>query len=154
MATKNQIIQTGISGLDRILFGGIPEGNLILIEGGPGAGKTLMGIEFIYRGATVFGEPGIIVVFETSPEKLMRQASGFGWDLEELQQQNKLKIISTSPEIFDQELRSPDSLFLEAAGELGARRIFIDGIGLLRAANGHNNGHDPEIRGGQPTALK
>ncbi len=107
MATKNQIIQTGISGLDRILFGGIPEGNLILIEGGPGAGKTLMGIEFIYRGATVFGEPGIIVVFETSPEKLMRQASGLGWDLEESQQQNKLKIISTTPGIFEQELRSP-----------------------------------------------
>ena len=152
MATKHQIIQTGISGLDRILFGGIPQGNLILIEGGPGAGKTLMGVEFIYRGATSFNEPGIIVVFETSPEKLIRQASGFGWDLDELQQQNKLKIISTSPEIFDQELRSPDSLLLQTAGELGARRIFIDGIGLLRAANGHKNGHTLETSGDQPDA--
>src|SRR3954453_15125745 len=86
MAKNTGIIQTGISGLDRIFLGGIPEGNLILVEGGPGAGKTLMGIEFIYRGATRFNEPGIIVVFETSPEKLMRQASALGWELEELQQ--------------------------------------------------------------------
>src|SRR5438105_1173180 len=112
----NDLTQTGITGLDRIFLGGIPRGNLILVEGGPGAGKTLMGIEFIYRGATSFDEPGIIVVFETSPEKLMRQALGFGWNLEELQLQKKLKIISTSPEIFDQELRSPDSLLLETAG--------------------------------------
>src|SRR3954447_1387857 len=153
MATKDRIIRTGISGLDRILLGGIPEGNLILVEGGPGAGKTLMGIEFIYRGATSFNEPGIIVVFETSPEKLMRQASALGWDLEELQQQNKLKIVSTSPEIFDRELRSPDSLLLETAEELGARRIFIDGIGLLRTVNGHKSGHAPEPSGNQPNAA-
>ena len=47
-----ETIRTGISGLDRIFLGGIPEGNLILVEGGAGAGKTLMGVEFIYRGAT------------------------------------------------------------------------------------------------------
>src|SRR3954471_12337099 len=140
MARNDRIIQTGISGLDRIFLGGIPRGNLILVEGGPGAGKTLMGTEFIYRGATRFNEPGIIVVFETSPEKLMRQALSLGWNLEELQEQKKLKIISTSPQIFDQELRSPDSLLLETAGELGARRIFIDGIGLLRTATGLGNG--------------
>lgn len=123
MARNDQTIQTGISGLDRILFGGIPDGNLILVEGGPGSGKTLMGTEFIYRGAKDFNEPGIIVVFETSAEKLLRQALAFGWNLEELQQHNKLKIISKSPEIFERELHSPDSLLLETAGELGARRI-------------------------------
>ncbi len=41
---------------------------------------------------------------------------------------------------------------LEAAGELGARRIFIDGIGLLRTANGRNNGYDPKTSGDQPIA--
>src|SRR3954465_10062674 len=106
MARNDRIIQTGISGLDRIFLGGIPEGNLILVEGGPGAGKTLMGIEFIYRGATSFNEPGTIVVFGGGPEKLMGQAWALGWGLEELPQQNKPKIVSPSPEIFDQERRS------------------------------------------------
>src|SRR6266852_7424541 len=130
--TESDRIQTGIYGLDQIFLGGILKGNLILVEGAPGTGKTLMGLEFIYRGITEHDEPGIIVVFETSPRKLIRDATGFGWNLDELQQQNKLKIIFTSPKVLDQELRSPDSLLLETAATIGAQRIFIDGISLLR----------------------
>jgi len=129
------LIQTGIKGLDAILLGGIPRTNVILTQGPAGSGKTLMGIEFIYRGITQFNEPGIIVVFEGSPDKLIRDAAGFGWNLEELQQQKKLQIIFTTPQVLDQELRSPDSLLLETAAEIGARRIFIDSIGLLTASS-------------------
>src|ERR1039457_6256635 len=131
--TENDVIQTGIYGLDQIFLGGILKGNLILVEGAAGVGKTLLGLEFIYRGITEHDEPGIIVVFETSPRKLIRDAMGFGWNLDELQQRNKLKIIFTSPQVLDQELRSPDSLLLETAAEMGAQRIFIDGISPLHA---------------------
>ena len=79
------VIQTGIAGLDRILMGGIPRTNVILVEGTTGSGKTLLGTEFIYRGITEFHEPGIIVVFEVSPDKLIRDAATLGWDLAELQ---------------------------------------------------------------------
>jgi len=130
--TESDLIQTGIYGLDQIFLGGILKGNVILVEGAAGVGKTLLGLEFIYRGITEHDEPGIIVVFETSPKKLIRDAMGFGWNLDELQQRNKLKIIFTSPQVLDQELRSPDSLLLETAAEIGAQRIFIDGISLLR----------------------
>src|SRR5947209_1620744 len=130
--TESDRIQTGISGLDQIFLGGVLKGNLILVEGAAGTGKTLLGVEFIYRGITEHDEPGIIVVFETSPKKLIRDAMGFGWNLDALQQRNKLKIIFTSPQVLDQELRSPDSLLLETAAEIGAQRIFIDGISLVR----------------------
>jgi len=130
-------IRTGIAGLDRILMGGIPRTNVILVEGTTGSGKTLLGAEFIYRGITEFNEPGIIVVFEVSPDKLIRDAATLGWDFAELQAQKKLQIIFTSPQVLDQELRSADSLLLETAVEMGAQRIFIDGIGLLcQASNG------------------
>src|SRR6266849_3290166 len=129
---ESDLIQTGIYGLDEIFLGGILKGNLILVEGAAGVGKTLMGVEFIYRGITEHDEPGIIVVFETSPRKLIRDATGFGWNLDELQERNQLKIIFASPTVLDQELRSPDSLLLETAAEIGAQRIFIDGISLLR----------------------
>jgi len=125
------VIQTGIAGLDRILMGGIPRTNVILVEGTTGSGKTLLGTEFIYRGITEFHQPGIIVVFEVSPDKLIRDAATLGWDLAELQAQKKLQIVFTSPQVLDQELRSADSLLLETAGEMGAQRIFIDGVGLL-----------------------
>ena len=87
-----------------------------------------MGMEFIYRGITQFNEPGIIVVFETSPDKLIRDASAFGWNLAELQDQKKLKIVFTTPAVFEEEMRSVDSLLIETANEMGAQRIFIDGV--------------------------
>ena len=131
---KQDLLKTGIDGLDSILMGGIPRTNVIAVQGVTGSGKTLMGLEFIYRGIVEYNEPGLVVVFETNPDKLVRDASEFGWDLDELKRQNKLQIIFTSPQVFDQELRSPDSLLLETANEIGAQRIFVDGIGLLNPA--------------------
>ena len=92
------------------------------MQGAAGTGKTLMGMEFIYRGITEHNENGMIVVFETSPDKVIRDAGQFGWDFEELERQNKLKIVFTSRAGtgIKSELRSPDSLLLEIAG--GNRR--------------------------------
>ena len=112
---EGDLIQTGISGLDDILRSGIPKGNVILVEGVTGTGKTLLGMEFIYRGITQYNEPGMIVSFEVAPHKLIRDAANFGWDLEALQQQNRLKLLFTSPQVLSQELNSPDSLLLETA---------------------------------------
>jgi circadian clock protein KaiC len=131
---ENNRVKTGIPGLDSVLLGGIPYGNLIVVEGAVGSCKTLLGIEFIYQGITQFNEPGIIVVFETTPDKMIRDAASLGWNLDELQGQNKLQIVFTSPEVLNQELRATDGLLLETAKEMGARRIFIDGIGLLSRA--------------------
>src|SRR5439155_5695039 len=149
--TDSALIQTGIYGLDQIFLGGILKGNLILVEGAAGVGETLLGLEFLYRGITEHDQPGIIVVFEKCPRKLIRDAMGFDWNLDELQQRNQLKIIFTSPQVLDQELRSPDSLLLETAAEIGAQRIFIDGISLLRtlatgnAASGNGAGSYREL---------
>jgi circadian clock protein KaiC len=132
--SEDDLTRVGIAGLDPILLGGIPSNNIIVVQGVTGSGKTLMGLEFIYRGITEYNQPGLIVVFETSPDKLVRDAGGFGWNLDELQQRKKLQIIFTTPQVFDQELRSPDSLLLETASQMGARRIFVDGVGLLNPA--------------------
>jgi circadian clock protein KaiC len=137
--SEGGLIRTGIEGLDSILLGGIPKTNVILLQGVAGSGKTLMGLEFIYRGISMYDEPGMIVVFETSPNKLIRDAAEFGWDLPKMQEQKKLQIIFTSPQVLEQELRSPTSLLLETATEMGAQRIFIDGVGLLDPALGAVN---------------
>src|SRR5258708_39736949 len=111
--TESDLIRTGIPGLDDILLGGIPRTNVTLVNGKVGTGKTLLGVQFIYNGIVKFGEPGMIVLFETSPDKLVRDAATLGWDLNELQARKKLQIIFTSPQVLEQELRSPDSLLLE-----------------------------------------
>jgi len=130
------LVRTGIAGLDEILPGGIPRGNVILVEGTIGAGKTTLGVEFVYRGASQFDEPGIIVLFEVSPHKLFRDALGFGWDLEKLEKQDRLKIVFTTRDVLRQELQQADSVLLGEASKIGARRIFIDGVARLVGGNG------------------
>jgi len=134
-------VKTGIAGLDDILSGGIPRGNVILLEGAIGCGKTTFGVEFIFHGASQFGEPGVIVLFEVSPDKIIRDAQCFGWDLRELERTDRLRIVFTSREVLRQELQQADSVLLEEAAKIGARRIFIDGVARLSGGNNnHNNG--------------
>jgi circadian clock protein KaiC len=142
--SKDGLIKTGVRGLDDILLGGIPRTNVVLLQGVTGSGKTLLGLEVIYHGIVEHNEPGMIVVFETSPNKLVRDAAAFGWNLDELQEQKKLQIVFTTPQVFRHELRSTDSLLLETANQIGAQRIFVDGIGLLSRDVGSG---DPERAG-------
>ncbi len=64
------LIKSGIDGLDSMLFGGFPKENQIMIGGGPGAGKSLIAFEYIYRGALA-GEPGMIFAFDEEPTKII-----------------------------------------------------------------------------------
>ena len=61
---------TGIPGLDDITYGGLPAGRPTLISGGPGSGKTLLGISFLVEGAQRFNEPGVLLTFEENAEEL------------------------------------------------------------------------------------
>jgi circadian clock protein KaiC len=132
--TERDLVQTGIAGVDALLSGGVPRRNIVLVEGAVGTGKTTFGVEFVYRGATAFDEPGIIVLFEVSPAKVIRDAAGFGWDLPALERAGRLRIIFTTRAVFRQELQQADSLLLEQAAKMGARRIFVDGVSALGGA--------------------
>src|SRR3954468_21164993 len=84
--------QTGIEGLDQITGGGLPRGRPTLICGSAGSGKTLFGIEFLVRGATEFGEPGVFLAFEETAQELGQNVRSLGFDLDALAAQNKLLV--------------------------------------------------------------
>src|SRR5438094_332104 len=128
MPTPENFARTGISGLDSILEGGIPRSNVTLVEGAIGTGKTTMGVEFVYRGASEFNEPGLIVLFEVSPEKVVRDAAQLGWDLAALERQGRVRIVFTTRQVFRQELQQADSLLLQPAAQMNAARLFVDGV--------------------------
>src|SRR5687768_3521746 len=141
---ERDLVKTGIAGLDDILAGGLLRGSVVLVEGTAGTGKTTMGIEFIYRGAAEFGEPGLIVLFEVSPDKLVRDAALFGWDLPALERQGRLKIVFTTRQVFQQEIQQADSLLLDEAAAIGARRIFVDGLVRRTTADSDAGRNTPE----------
>ena len=75
---------TGIQGLDEITGGGLPRGRPTLVCGSAGCGKTLFAMEFLVRGATEFGEPGVFMAFEETAEELAQNVRSLGFDLDEL----------------------------------------------------------------------
>lgn len=79
---------TRIAGLDSILHGGLPTGHTTLIIGGPGSGKTVFGLEFLYRGALA-GQPGIFVTFEERTDALRANAETLGWQFAPLEAEGK-----------------------------------------------------------------
>src|SRR5438128_9386055 len=82
---------TGIPGLDEVTGGGLPRGRPTLVCGSAGCGKTLLAMEFLVRGATQFGEPGVFMAFEETAEELAQNVRSLGFDLDELAEQGKLQ---------------------------------------------------------------
>src|ERR1019366_6135558 len=80
----------GIQGLDEITGGGLPRGRPTLVSGGAGSGKTMFGLEFLVRGATQFGEPGVFISFEETIPDLTTNAASLGFDLSGLAADKKL----------------------------------------------------------------
>jgi len=121
-------VQTGITGLDEMLFGGFLPQTANLVEGAPGTGKTTIGMQFIYNGIVGFNEPGLIITFEEFPQQYYHDASEFGWDFEQLEKDGKLKVIMTSPEVSRLDVESVGGMIETSVSRMGARRVLVDSI--------------------------
>ncbi|HTH62087.1 MAG TPA: ATPase domain-containing protein [Paraburkholderia sp.] len=75
-----RIARTGVPGLDDVLMGGLTEGNIFLLEGAPGTGKTTVALRFLITGAEA-GERGLYVTLSESEKELRNGAASHGWQL-------------------------------------------------------------------------
>jgi circadian clock protein KaiC len=130
---------TGIQGLDEITGGGFPRGRPTLVCGSAGAGKTLLAMEFLVRGATEYNEPGVFMAFEETAAELTQNVRSLGFDLDELAKEKKLIIDyvrierSEIDETGDYDL---EGLFIRLAAAIdavGAQRVVLDTIENLFA---------------------
>jgi circadian clock protein KaiC len=128
---------TGIQGLDEITGGGLPSGRPTLVSGGAGAGKTMFGLEFLVRGATQYGEPGVFISFEETIPDLAENALSLGFDLNRLVAEKKLFLDHVSisrAEISETGEFDLDGLFIriaDAVRRVGARRVVLDTLEAL-----------------------
>ena len=133
---------TGISGLDQITGGGLPRGRVTLIAGSAGAGKTLLGLQFLVAGARDYGEPGVLLTFEESAAKVADNVRSLGFDLDELQRDGLLAVLSfrvEPTEIVAAGDFDLDGLFVildDAITRVGAKRVVLDTIEVLFGAFG------------------
>ena len=138
-STALQKALTGIQGLDEVTGGGLPQGRPTLISGGAGSGKTMFGLEFLVRGATQYGEPGVFMSFEETIPDLTVNAASLGFDLPRLVAEKKLffdHVVITRTEIQETGEYDLEGLFIriaDAAQQVGAKRVVLDTIEALFA---------------------
>jgi len=128
---------TGIKGLDEITKGGLPKGRPTLICGSAGCGKTLFSMEFLMRGAIDFGEPGVFMTFEETPEDLSKNFISLGFDLNDMVSRGLIAtdhVYIERNEIEETGAYDLEGLFIRlgsAIDSVGAKRVVLDTIEAL-----------------------
>jgi KaiC/GvpD/RAD55 family RecA-like ATPase len=115
--------KTGIPGLDEALEGGFLRNHLYSIIGSPGAGKTIMGAQFLYRGATQYAENGVYASLEEPPHSIANNMMPFNWNLFDLESQGKLVLVDAAPY-----QEQPGSELKIRGGVLGSEGFDLDGL--------------------------
>jgi circadian clock protein KaiC len=123
-----QRVSTGIPALDETLGDGYWPGAVTLIAGPTGAGKTLMGLHFLFHGAAN-GEPGILATFQENTTQLARIAGGFGWDFSNA----GVEVLGRSP--VDLHVDEWAYELLDCVERTQARRVVVDSLGDLLFAS-------------------
>ena len=125
--TVNDRVSTGIAALDDALEEGYWSGSTTLIAGPSGAGKTIMGLNFVYAGAA-HGEPGVYVTLQENRTQIARVIGRFGWSIDD----PNVVIIDRSPvDLYVDELVYE---LLDRIDEVGARRLVVDSLNDLIVA--------------------
>jgi circadian clock protein KaiC len=130
---------TGISGLDEVTEGGLPRNRTTLVCGSAGSGKTLLGCEFLVRGAREYGEPGVMMAFEESERELEDNSSSLGFDMRGLVAGHKLLIDHVHverSEIDETGEYDLEGIFVRLGSmidEIGAKRVVLDSLEALFA---------------------
>jgi len=126
-------VPTGIDGLDALIEGGFLSGDVILLAGGTGSGKTIFSTQFIYNGATKYREKGVYATFEEDAKTLKRNMLRFGFDFERLERKGTIKVVDLET-LKGGGLSANIEFILSALKEMDAKRLVIDSLTAFLSA--------------------
>ncbi|MFA6268818.1 MAG: ATPase domain-containing protein [archaeon] len=127
-------VRTGITGFDELIGGGFERESIVLAVGASGTGKTILSMQFLYKGITEYDEPGVLISFEEERESLFKHALQFGWDFAKLEKEDKFRLLVFKPHQITKILEEGGGQVRDALAEIGAKRVVVDSItayGLL-----------------------
>jgi len=117
-------IATGINGLDELVDGGLPEGRVIMVIGGPGTGKTIMCSQFLYKGIYENQENGVFVSLDESKNHFYTEMQKFGWDFRKAEKERKFALVDATR--MSRVATLKEELYKEESRSLRGKQLSID----------------------------
>jgi KaiC/GvpD/RAD55 family RecA-like ATPase len=128
-----ELTKTGIDGLDAILNGGIVKNSTTLVSGNPGAGKSILCLQYIYNGVKMFDEKGIYLSFEENEEDLQEAAESIGFeDWGEYVDEGKIKVFDKQVLLRENDFTSSLDLLLDDIQDEEYSRMVLDSLTMFQ----------------------
>ena len=124
-------LATGVAGLDEMMGGGIPSGDVVLLTGPAGSGKTTFATQFIATGLDD-GESCVVAVFEEYPEAYLARAKTVAVDFADMIGRGRLAVTYLRP--LDLSVDEMLAEIQSAVERLGATRVVIDSLSGFEVA--------------------
>lgn len=142
---KSRRISTGIQGLDEILLGGLLPGHSYMLRGGPGTGKTTIGLQFLLEGARN-AEPVLFISLEESENQIRSTAQNLGFDISDvafldLSPTSEFFTQAQSYDIFSSAEVEREPLtqsIVEEVRRIKPKRVFLDPLTQFRYLSSDN----------------
>jgi circadian clock protein KaiC len=129
-------VTSGNAGLDDLCCGGLFRDSIVLVSGATGTGKTLMATEFL-AGSRDNDERALMFAFEESRDQIFRNAVGWGRDFARMEQEGRLRVVPTYPEVASLEDHLVE--LKREIDEFRPNRVVIDSLSALER-NGSGKG--------------
>ena len=126
-------IPTGVNGLDELIEGGLVRGQVHLLVGGPGTGKTILASNFVFNAVSKLGEKAVYATFEESSDYFKRNLVGLGMDFHALEKAGKVKILDLEM-LRGKGLESNIAYLLEVVDQTKSSILVIDSLTALLLA--------------------
>lgn len=131
-------LATGIEGFDLVANGGLPSGRTTLVSGTAGSAKTVFAVQFIAEGIAQFGEAGVFVTFEETPDDIRRNVANLGWDIAEWENNRQWVFVDASLQMEEgtiiagsYDLGALLARIEYAVQQTGATRVVIDSLSAV-----------------------
>ncbi len=128
-----KLTKTGVSGLDEILNGGIVRNSTTLVSGNPGAGKSILGLQYIYNGVELFDEQGIFLSFEENEKDLREAAESIGFEnWQDHVDEGNIKVYDKQVLLRENDFSSSLELLLGDLDDAKYERLVLDSLTMFQ----------------------
>jgi circadian clock protein KaiC len=123
---RGKKLSTGIAGLDDMTDGGIPAGDVVVVAGPTGSGKTTLALQFALEGLRA-GESVVVAGFEEYPREYLAKATALGGeDFVRAEAEGRFRVVHLRP--LDLSVDQTIWELREAVREMKATRVVIDSL--------------------------